>query len=393
MKLNKFYSNSLDDISKGIVYFKKHGFWVLIGKIFLMGCGLLISIILTRLLSVIEYGEYRYFFSLFLIFAFFSLPASTNAIIRFVPQGYNWSFISLAKLRLKFSLLGSITFMIFALNAYFSKSEINPFIYIVLALFFPVYHSFDLFEYFLQAKEKFRNLTLFQVSRAFIRLAGTILICWLTRSAVYTIITFIIITSIFNLFAYLNVKKLFNIKKNSIDGENKEIYKMAITLSIFGLLPMISNHIDKIVIGNYINIESLAVYSIGMLIGETINGLFKGILSVLNPKLVYYKLKLWHYIFVLLFGTFCGLIILYFLPLLIGLLYTNDYSESILYARIVFLSLGLHLSVTLYHKQLLFHYNKSLKTIYFGQTLISVIKIILVIIFVLFLLKNIIHII
>ena len=311
MKLNKFYSNSLDDISKGIVYLTKHGFWVLIGKIFLMGCGLFLSIILTRLLSVIEYGEYRYFFSLFLIFAFFSLPASTNTIIRYVPQGYDWSFISLSKLRLKFSLLGSITFFILAINSYYSTDVRNSFVYIILALFFPIYHCFDLFEYFLQSKEKFRNLTYFQVSRAFIRLGATVLVCWLTRNAIYSIITFICITSIYNLFSYFNVKKTFNIKMNSAGGNKNEIYKMAITLSIFGLLPMISNHIDKILIGNYINTESLAIYSIGMLIGETINGLFKGMLSVLNPKLVFYKIKLWQYCFVLLLGTFLGFIIVY----------------------------------------------------------------------------------
>ena len=112
--------------------------------------------------------------SLFLIFAFFSLPASTNAIIRFVPQGYNWSFISFAKLRLKFSLLGSITFMIFALNAYFSTSAINPFISIVIALFFPVSHSFDLFEYFLLVSPPLKRVPMPKISTTATSIKSTI---------------------------------------------------------------------------------------------------------------------------------------------------------------------------------------------------------------------------
>tara|TARA_B100000579_G_C22844942_1_gene863764 strand:+ start:769 stop:2037 length:1269 start_codon:yes stop_codon:yes gene_type:complete len=380
--LNKYFTNFSDDILKAILYLRKHGIWMLSGKIFLMGSGLIISIILTRLLSLSEYGEYRYLFSLLLIFAFFSLPASTNAIIRFVPQGKDWSFISLSKLRMKASVLGSIAFLCLALNAHFSKSETSPFIYVLLSLFFPIYHSFDLFEYFLQAKEKFKKLTILQVLRAFIRLTATVLICWITKSAVYTLITFLCITSVFNIISYILIKRDYHIIKDSRIFSKSDIHKMAVRLSIVGLLPMVSNHLDKILIGNYINTESLAIYTIGMLIGETINGLFKGILSVLNPKLVYYQIKSWQYLFVLIFGTIMGVLILYFLPLFLEFFYSNEYSESILYAKIVLLSLGIHLSVTLYHKQLLFHIKKSLNIIYLGQSIISVTKIVLVFLFV-----------
>ncbi len=349
-----------------------------------MTFGLLISVVLTRLLSVSEYGDYRYLFTIFIILSFFSLPSSTNAIIRFVPQGFDWSYISLTNLRIKFSLLGSGFFLCVAIIGIFYEKIDNPFIFLIFAICFPIFNSMDLFEYFLQAKIKFKKLNYLQVLRAFIRLTLTIFICWLTRSAIYTLITFIIVTCIFNLVSYFYIKFLFKIKncKKEFEIDEKKVKSMAINLSLVGLLPMVSTYIDKIAIAKYINTESLAIFTIGILLGETVNGFFKGLLSTLNPKLVHYKIKRWHYFTIFFTGTFFGLVISYIMPLVINFLYGHKYINSAIYAKIIFLSLGIHLVVILYHNQLLFNKNKPLKTLYYGESVISVIKIILILLFI-----------
>jgi len=349
-----------------------------------MAFGLLMSVALTRLLSVSEYGEYRYLFTIFIIVSFFSLPSSTNAIIRFVPQGFDWSYISLTNLRVKFSLLGSAFFLCIAIVSIFYEKIGSPFIFIIFAICFPIFNSMDLFEYYLQSKIKFKKLNYLQVLRALLRFIFTILICWFTKSAIYTLITFIAVTCIFNLISYVHIKNYFSIKncKKEFKKEKQKVKSMAINLSLVGLLPMVSTYIDKIAIAKYINTESLAIFTIGILLGETVNGLFKGLLSTLNPKLVNYKIKKWHYFIIFSSGTFFGLVISYIMPLVIYLLYGDKYISSAIYANIIFLSLGIHLVSILYHNQLLFNKNKPLKIVYYGESVISVIKIALVFLFI-----------
>ena len=97
-----------------------------------------------------------------------------------------------------------------------------------------------------------------------------------------------------------------------------------------------------------------------MMIGISINSLFKSILSSFDAKLVIHNIKTWHYWFILVVGTITGAIISYLIPFLIDLLYNEEYKESAYFASIVTFSLGIYLVNHLLDNSNTLHQNKNI---------------------------------
>jgi|APSaa5957512535_1039671.scaffolds.fasta_scaffold63034_1 O-antigen/teichoic acid export membrane protein len=370
---------SKKDINKAIHYIKNQGPWVLLGRSFLMTTGLILSIILTRMMTKDEYGEYQYILSILTIFGFLSLPASTNVLIRYYGQGYHWSYISLFFLRVKSSLLGVILFLCMAIYSYYINDIYFAIVFLVFSICFPLFYSCDLFEYLLQSVMNYKKLNLYYIVRESIRFIMIIFTYWLSGTIALTIIVYILSITIINSWSYYKIKKDYLIEYKNIENNvQKKMHTMAINLSLVGIFLLVTSQIDKILIAKYIDMESLAIYSIGMLIGMSINMFFKSILSIFNAKLVNHKVSFGNYLIIFIAGSISGWLLTYIMSYTIDLIYGNAYRLSATYANIVLLSLGVHLVSTLYHSNFLFYYNKSEKIIYAGQISISSILILLI---------------
>ena len=126
----------------------KHGHWTVSGRVSVALLNLLLSVALTKLMTVDEYGNYQYYLSFFLLLEFFSTPGASSAVVKYVALGYDWSCDYLLKLRLKYSLLASIVFIFFGLYNIFVGNIFESLIYFAFAIIFPFYHSYDLFASF-----------------------------------------------------------------------------------------------------------------------------------------------------------------------------------------------------------------------------------------------------
>jgi len=166
-------------------------------------------------------------------------------------------------------------------------------------------------------------------------------------------------------------------KKPVFKKISKLIRSQTLTLSIIGVLGIFRYNVDKILIGNYENYESLAVYSIGVLVGTNINSFFKIFLNTVNAKLVYIKLNKTYYLILLLSGTLIGVFLSFLIiPYFFELIYGVNYINGLIYCQIIVSSLGLLFIKTIYYNSSLLHKNNNIKVVHRNNILTPLIIII-----------------
>lgn len=361
----------------------KHGHWTVTGRVFVGLLNLLLSVVLTKLMSTSDYGSYQYYISIFLLLEFFSNPGASNAVVKYVALGKDWVCNFLLSQRVKFSLIASVIFVILGIYKIYVGEYSESIIYFSFSIFFPFYFSYDLFLYYLHAKIELKRLNIILIIRSITQLFFTILVFKLSNNVLITSISFIGSTSILNWFFYKKNIKIFS-TSNYETNIKKDAQKMAIGLSLVGILGTIVSQIDKILIFNLIDSKSLAIFSIGMMIGISINSLFKSILSSLDAKLVVHNIKKWHYWFIFFFGSIIGAIISLIIPFIIETLYGDEYKESAYYASVVIFSLGLYLVNHLLDSSYMLHYKKDIIPVYVSKVGVAIIQLTLILLIFLF---------
>ena len=368
MKLVEIKSKFKSEFDKFCSHFKHQGIWVLIGRIYLMIGVFVISIILTKNFSPSSYGEYKYYISILALFSIFSLPESFQIIIRYVLRGHTRVLIHLTRLRLKFTVATSLVLFFIALFKYFINSNFE--LYLLIAVFLPFYYSYDLYVPFLQAKMNFKLLNVFLIIRISIQIILIYLAVLLFKSPIVCFLALIISFSSLNFIFYNYVKYKYNIEPYIYDKRVSNLFiKQTIFLSIVGILPILIENFDKIVIAKYFDYSSLAYFSLGLMIGKAVNGFFKPFLTTFSAKLVFNKMSVFHCYVIIIIGTMFGLMIsIYIIPPLLLLIYGSSYENSIIYSQIIVSSLGLYIFHSLYYNQAMFNKNLSLNSIYLANT-------------------------
>jgi O-antigen/teichoic acid export membrane protein len=376
--------NLKEDLYKGYLHLNKHGFWVLGGNIIQMILSILLSIILTNYLTQDSYGKYKYILSIFSLFAFFSLPGSRPVLIKFITQGFDFIYDKQLYLRLKYSIIGSISLILLSIY-YYSKDESEySFVFLLLSLIYPFYYSFNIFGPPLHAKLNYRLLNILLTIKSIIRIVIITLSLIIFRKFYYVLIIFAISETVINICYYYYVRAKF-INEEKIDKKIvQEVKKISIKLSIAGILPLIALNLDKIMIANAFDYSSLAIFYIGILIGTSTYNIFKPLMNTLNAKLVHKKLEFIHYFVLFITGTIIGLIATLILPKLILFVYGDNYANSFLYCKGILYSLGLFFVSFVYYNQIMYNKSNSFITIYLSNIIVPVIQIIYVIIVIYF---------
>jgi O-antigen/teichoic acid export membrane protein len=360
------------DSTRIITHFKKDGIWVFLGRVFLMVKSFAMSILLTRSLSIENYGEYRLLLSYMGVFALFSLPEASQILIKYVPRGHDNALKALLNQRIKFSIIASLILFCYCGYLFYEGETWNTFF--IIALFLPFYYAFNLFHPYLIAKQNFKLLNQLFVLRSLIQLLAVYVGLLFVQNVMIVLVCFIASLSLSNVLFYFIIKKKYFKEISNIRTDeriNKFFRKHALLLSLVGVLPIIIENIDKILIANHIDLKSVAVFSIGILLGKAVNSFFKPFISTLSAKLVFNTINKRQYLLILIFGTLFGVITSFILiPKTIIFFYGDKYVESIIFSQVLICSLGIYFFHSLYYNQIMFNKKKSIKTIYINNVVI-----------------------
>lgn len=357
-------------------FFKKQGFFVFLGRLYYVITTFLISFFLTKYLSEDDYGKYKFFFSIFSLLSVFSLLNSADILMKYIDRiKNNFLLFNLIRYRLKFSLLGFMLLTLIILFNFSSESSIYTLFFTCLC-FLPFY-SFDSYIPYYNSKLNFRKLNINFIIRDSIKIISLLIGVFFGVSFAELLLIFIGSVSLSN---FLFVTEIYYKQKNKkpvFKKISKFIRSQTLTLSIVGVLGIFRYNVDKILVGNFENYESLAVYSIGVLVGTNINSFFKIFLNTINAKLVYIKLNKTYYLILFLSGTLIGVFLSFLIiPYFFELIYGVNYINGLIYCQIIVSSLGLLFIKTIYYNSSLLHKNNNIQVVHRNNILTPLIIII-----------------
>ena len=372
---------------------KTQAVYVFIGKIFSLFFQLLTPIILVRIFSKTDYGLYQQILSLSMIALPFLGFSLNNSLYYFYSKNTiddNKSYLSQA-----FYipiLFGSLLMLgLFLFNDYVIINSFgNKFMLLVTILFFFISANSRLLDNIFILEEKaFHSLFYF----SFDKLARLIFLLILVL-IFETVISAIVALTIYNflkffyLYFYLRSNyqiSIFSFKKNNLF---KQI-RYSIPLYISTIIGKTSAHMDKILLITFLTSSDFAVYAVGSFRIPFIALLYSSIGNVVMPKLSEYSKRndyhkahqLWIKMVIKNSMLTIPVVIffIYIAPILIVLLFTDSYIDSIVVFQITILTLliqmlghGYLLKSFAKTKQILYaNIVKAIITLIFGYILVS----------------------
>lgn len=367
-------------IHSAVSHLRSQGIWVFLSRTYLSGGALLSSVLLARLMTLEEMGAYRLVMSGINLFSVLALPGAFEVLIRYLPRGEFHIYPYLFQRRIIVALLAAIGFGGFCSITFDHLATSQILSLGLIAAMLPLYFSSQMYEAGYQAQMKFRQLSTIYIGRTSLQLAGFLVAFLIFGEVFKAIATMIFLMTAYHVWQHHRLTKDLAIKAGEKITELRVVNREAWLISIFTILPMVMENIDKILLENNVGLSGLAIYSTGMALGIAVNALVKPFINSINALLVHKTLSMQHYALVAIVGSLIGSVCSLLLPHLIPLLYGASYEESVPIAVTVTMSMGLFLWKTLYFNHALFNRGKKLKVIYFSNMIMSSIVIVYILV-------------
>ena len=262
-------------------YFIKNGFWVFLRQGIGSICGLALSIAFARLATQEVFGQYQFVLSLLSIISILSIPGLNTAITQSVARGYDGDYKKVVKISFLWSLLGIPTLLIIGGYYYIFQSHPLGIALMISSIFFPFFYAPNTWDAFLQGKSRFDISTKYSSIQAILNTLATVTIIFFSANNLIPIVVMYFISyTFFNGCYYFRSLKYIENNRN-----DPNVYKFGNFLNKINILILISNNIDKVLIGVLISNEMLAVYTVISLIAMKIKGMSQPIINIFFPKL------------------------------------------------------------------------------------------------------------
>lgn len=345
--LNKIKNKSFELLKRSekffqtdMIYLAKGGFWLTLGQIISSLSSFLLAIAFANLLPKETYGTYKYVLSLVGMLSVFTLSGMGTSLTRSVAKGFEGSLIPILKEQIKWGSMGSFVSLGIATYYYLNGNLTLTICFVIATIFLPLMDSLGIYESILNGRKNFKLSTKYSIIIKIIATILMILVLIISKNIYLILFTyFISYTTCRFIFLKLTIKKE---KPNSkIEADTISYGKH---LSLMGILGLIANQIDKVLVFHFLGAGELAIYSIAIAIPEQIKGFLKSINTLALPKFaekpiseikknIYQKISKF-------LGIIILIIIIYWLstPLIFKILLPK-YLDSIFYSQIF--SLGL----------------------------------------------------
>lgn len=248
--------------------------WANFSQLILTINQLLISIIVIRSVGKEMYGDYLFVFAIIGILMILSVSGVRTTIVRAVAQGNEHVFVDGTKFSFLKSLLGIPILLSLGFYFFFYTSRIDFGITLMVVSFlFPFFISLKTWMFYLKGRGKFKALSLYNLLLATTQILITGLIIILTKSLIFTVLSYVVIESIYNVIFTLIMIKKIDYKKIE-DNWKKQSY----TLSLMDFSSYVFGKADIAIMSIFMPAGSIAIYGIVM---KSIEAFFLAIKSTI----------------------------------------------------------------------------------------------------------------
>ncbi len=270
-----------------MVYVTREGSWSLLSQVVSSLASAAAVIVLANILPKESFGQYRFVLSLIPVLVIFALPGISTALMRSAARGARADFPKVVETEIKWGFLGSLASLLIAAYYFSQGDHVLSLAFALTAALVPFIQPFSVYSAYYKGKQNFKLATIYDsISLVFqaVLLVGAALV---TRNILVVIGAFLAGRIIPSVFFY--VKTLRDEGEAARGGGGAEdgsddTIRYGKRLTTTQIMSTIAGSIDKLLVGYFLGLEVLAVYSIALTIPSNAILLFNVIPRIAFPK-------------------------------------------------------------------------------------------------------------
>ncbi len=264
-----------------MLYLTKGGFWLVVGRIVVLGSGLLLSVAYANLLPKETYGTYQYIMSFASIISVFTLTKMSTALTRSVAQGSEGALRYALRVQMTWSTGVVLAGAVVAAYYYLNGNNTLALSFLIVGGFYPLLAGFSLSQSYLLGKQYFRESVLLGFWRRLIPTLSLLGVVFLTHDPVIIVLVYFASNTLSVALLYWLVVKRYDLPY----AENKEMVAYSKHLSLMAVVSGIVSQADDILIFHYLGAAALAIYTLALLPVQHIEAFFGLVGSLSFPKM------------------------------------------------------------------------------------------------------------
>ena len=280
-KISRRLNAASEFFKTDIVYTLKGGSFLTLGNIASVVVNFALAFFFARLLPKETYGTYSYILAWISVLGIFALPGMDTAVIQSVSRGFESSFISGWKNKVKYGFMGTVASLLIGAYYNYNGNQTLSLAFFAAAIFIPFLNSFQIYNAYLIGKKEFKTSAYYAMaSQVFIALV-LITAIFLTKNVVYLVTAYLLANLIPSVFFFIKTKMKI---KPTGDEKDTGIIAYAKHLSLINVVSIIASYFDQFLVFHFLGPANLATYAFATAPPEQIKGLFKGLSDLSLPK-------------------------------------------------------------------------------------------------------------
>lgn len=320
-------------------------FWVFSLRVLRQVMSVLVVAIVVRFVTKETFGQYQFAITLMGIAAVTALPGMQRAIIQSVARGFEGTFRIGTRLTFLYSLLGGAFLLLCAGWFAWQEEPSQAWALVAAGLVFPFSQGLAQWQSLQIGRREYRANTV----RTSIGVIGAGLMTILAVVSGLTAALFLVIAN----YGVLAIQNLFQQRKSmaSIPADapvEQSSATYALRTSAWEFLNTFGNYVDRLLVFSFGSVTELAIYAVASRLPEIVRAMFKDIIITLIPRFAikskYTKSTDIKLTFISFVSTIIIIIITYlFVPMIVRVVYTDVYAESIVYCQLIMISVAIGL--------------------------------------------------
>lgn len=315
-----------------------------LGNVFTAGVGLLITVVLANHLSVNDFGNYKYVYSVVGILGIFNLTGGyRNVVLQSASRGMDGAALHVHKKKFLFGAPMIVSSFILSIYYFYHDNYFLSFSILIISICTLFYTDGLISSAYLNGKKEYKKLFF---ATAVVSLTNFISIF----VAVFLEKSLLVIISINTMsIALMSVASFYYVKNNFFTNSSidKKILHYGKHLNVLGILSTIMQYIDSVLIFSLLGSQSLALFAIATPFVDRIIGFFKILYFYFLPRYTehgsvkskdgLYKRSFYLFLFgLLIYGVY-----LVIAPFIIPVIFPK-YSESVGLSLLFALNIPFH---------------------------------------------------
>ena len=251
--------------------------WLFLQQLIIAPMSLLTTVLLARILSISDYGYYKYILSIYSVAAIFGFTGFYSIASLNIQRGQDAFFYIGFRYRKILRWIPTII-TLFVSSYYFLKG--NDF-FGTLFLITIFSHLFvDLYDFYMvgtAGRGNYKLNSILAISNYFVSFFPPIIVAYFTHNLYYVFITMFLFQFIFRFFTFKYVARKLNYLKSKNDTVDKSLEKdfkkESLTFSVNNIFANLGGNLSGVIVFNRLGAESNAIFSLAITFADFVYGI------------------------------------------------------------------------------------------------------------------------